>query len=59
MLYAALGRRADALRNFRAAMDAPEFRLPFVAVWPGPALDSLKDDPEFKPMVESLRAPRS
>jgi len=59
MLYAALGRRDDALRNFRAAMDAPEFRLPFVAVWPGPALDSLKDDPEFKPMVESLRARRS
>lgn len=58
-LYAALGQREDALRSFRAAMDAPEFRLPFVAVWPGPALDSLKDDPEFKPMMESLRAPRS
>ncbi|HET6462773.1 MAG TPA: protein kinase [Candidatus Krumholzibacteria bacterium] len=59
LLYAALDRRDDALRYFRAAMDAPEFRLPFVAVWPGPALDSLKDDPEFKQMMASLRAPRS
>jgi hypothetical protein len=58
-LNAALGRREDALRYFCAAMDAPDFRMPFVAVHPGPAFDSLKDDPEFKQMIESLRVPRA
>jgi serine/threonine-protein kinase len=57
-LYAALGRREDALRYFKAAMDAPEFRMPFVAIRPGPAFDSLKDDPEFRQMIASLRASR-
>lgn len=59
LLEAALGRRDDAIRDFREAMDAPDFRMPFIGVMPSPAFDALKDDPEFKQMLESLRAKRS
>jgi predicted Zn-dependent protease len=54
---AALGNRDDALRHLRAAIDARDFRMPTFAVDADPEFDVLKDDPEFKELIDTIRRP--
>lgn len=54
---AALGNRDDALRHLRAAIDARNFRIPMFIVTVGPEFDALKDDSEFRELMEIIRQP--
>ena len=58
-LESALGMRDDAVRHLREAINAGDFRMPFATVLLSPAFDALKDDPEFKTLIGSLRGSRS
>jgi tetratricopeptide (TPR) repeat protein len=56
---AALGNRDDALRHFREAIDARDFRIPIYAVSVGPEFDAFKDDVEFQKLIAMIREPAS
>ena len=52
---AALGNRSDAVRHLREAIDARDFRIPAYVKTIGPEFDALKDDPEFRGLVDLIR----
>jgi tetratricopeptide (TPR) repeat protein len=54
-LEAALGMRDAAILHLHEAIEAPDFRMPSVAVLPSPAFDALKNDAEFQALMAGLR----
>ncbi len=58
-IHAALGNRDEALRYLRDAIDARDFRVPFLLISNGREFDELANDAEFRSLLELVRQPAS
>ena len=58
-LHAALGNREDALRHLGDAIEVRDFRIPFYLISWGREFDSLKQDPEFRKLIDIIGQPAS